>query len=52
MNVLLLISPLMAGWIKDETGSYNIAILILAGFNMLGGIMFLISKKPVRKKHS
>lgn len=49
MNVLLLISPLMAGWIKDETGSYNMAILILAGFNMLGGIMFLISKKPTRR---
>jgi sugar phosphate permease len=48
MNVLLLISPLMAGWIKDETGSYDMAILILAGFSMLGAIMFLISKKPIK----
>ena len=46
MNVLLLIGSPMAGYMRDAQGSYQMAFLILAGLNFLGGILFLIARKP------
>lgn len=46
MNVLLLIGSPMAGYMKDVQDSYDMAFLILAGFNFLGGVLFLFARKP------
>lgn len=46
MNVLLLISPIFAGYMRDTLGNYDIAFLTLAGFNFLGGVLLLFAKKP------
>ena len=46
MNVLLLISSPMAGYLRDVQGSYTVAFLILAGLNFLGGVCFLMAAKP------
>ena len=46
MNVLLLIGSPMAGYMRDAQDSYQMAFLILAGLNFLGGILFLIARKP------
>ena len=46
MNVLLLISPVFAGYMKDTTDSYDLAFMILAGFNFMGGVLFLFARKP------
>ena len=49
MNVLLLISPVFAGYMKDTTDSYDLAFMILAGFNLMGGVLFLFAGKPALK---
>ncbi len=46
MNVLLLIGSPMAGYMRDIQDSYDMAFLILAGFNFLGGVLFLFARKP------
>ena len=46
MNVLLLIGSPMAGYMRDVQDSYDMAFLILAGFNFLGGVLFLFARKP------
>ena len=46
MNVLLLIAPIFAGYMRDTYGTYNIAFITLAGFNFMGGELLLLAKKP------
>jgi len=46
MNVLLLISAPMAGYLRDTQGDYTLAFLLLAAFNFLGGVFFLLARKP------
>ena len=46
MNILLLISSPMAGYLRDTQGSYTLAFLLLAAFNFLGGVCFLLARKP------
>lgn len=46
MNLLLLVAPLYAGYMRDTMGSYDAAFLSLAALNFLGGAMFLFAKKP------
>ena len=46
MNVLLLIGSPMAGYMRDIQQSYDMAFLLLAGFNFLGGVLFLFARKP------
>jgi len=44
------VSPYLIGWIKNETGSTNIALYVLAGLSLLGGILVLrISAKVVNR---
>ena len=47
MNVLLLVASPFAGYMRDVYGTYNGAFLILAAFNFLGGVLFLMAKKPL-----
>ena len=46
MNVLLLISSPMAGYMRDVQGSYEGAFITLAILNFIGAGLFLLSKKP------
>ena len=46
MNVLLLIGSPLAGYMRDVQGSYDLAFLLLAGLNFLGGILFLLARRP------
>ncbi len=46
MNLLLLISSPMAGYMRDRLGTYNEAFLILAGLNFFGGVLFLMARRP------
>ena len=46
MNILLLFASPFAGYIKDVQGSYTNAFLVLALLNVIGGICFLLAKRP------
>jgi sugar phosphate permease len=46
MNVLLLVASPFAGFMRDIQGTYTVAFLVLAGLNLLGGLLFLPAKKP------
>ena len=46
MNILLLIGSPMAGYMRDIQQTYDPAFLLLAGFNFLGGVLFLFARKP------
>ena len=46
MNILLLISSPMAGYMRDVQGSYESAFMTLAVLNFLGAGLFLMSRKP------
>ena len=46
MNVLLLTAPVFAGIMRDIQGDYVFAFTVLAAFNMLGGVMFLLARRP------
>jgi len=46
MNVLLLIAAPLVGFMRDELGDYNNAFLLMAGFNSLGAVLFLIARRP------
>ena len=49
MNILLLAAPVVAGIVRDNTGEYTIAFAVLAGLNMLGGLLFLFALPPKLK---
>jgi MFS family permease len=49
MNILMLFSAPFAGYLRDTTGTYATAFLILGGLNFLGGILFFMAKKPSRR---
>ncbi len=46
MNIMMLLSAPFAGYIRDTTGTYDIAFVVLAAVNFIGGILFFIAKKP------
>lgn len=46
MNILLLIAPPLAGYMRDELGDYKMAFLLMAAFNTVGAVLFLIARKP------
>jgi sugar phosphate permease len=46
MNVLLLISSPFAGYMYDVQGTYEVAFFTLAGLNFLGGVLFLLARRP------
>lgn len=47
MNILMLFAAPFAGWMRDTRGNYEVAFLILAGCSFLGGVCFLLAKRPV-----
>ena len=46
MNILLLISAPMAGFMRDQLGDYQWAFLTLAILNGIGAVLFLIARRP------
>lgn len=46
MNILLLIMPLFAGYMRDATGGYNEAFLIIGTISILGSSLFLLLGDP------
>lgn len=46
-NVALFSMPVAAGWVKDETGSYEIVLWVGAGLLIAAAIVFLTIQKPV-----
>ena len=46
MNVLLLMAAPFAGFMRDIQGTYTLAFITLAGLNFLGGVLFLMAKRP------
>ena len=46
MNVLLLAAPVFAGIMRDIQGDYVFAFTVLAVCNMLGGVLFLLARRP------
>ena len=49
MNFLLIIAAPLPGYMFDTLGNYTLAFLSLAALNLLGGVFFLMAKKPVLK---
>ena len=47
MNVLLLVAAPFAGYLRDIQGTYTTAFITLAALNFLGGVLFLMAKKPI-----
>ena len=46
MNLMLLAAPIYPAVMHDAYGSYDFAFLSLAALNFVGGVMFLMAKKP------
>ena len=46
MNILLLISAPMAGFMREQLGDYQWAFLTLAILNGIGAVLFLIARRP------
>lgn len=46
MNIMLLISSPLAGYMRDVQGSYETAFMTLAVLNFIGAGLFLLSKRP------
>ena len=46
MFLMMMIGPLFAGWMYDNSGSYDTAFIILASVGFIGSIGFLFAKKP------
>ncbi len=46
MNILMLVAAPFAGWVRDTQGSYELAFLSLAGCSFVGGVCFLLARKP------
>ena len=47
MNVLLLVAAPFAGYLRAIQGTYTTAFITLAALNFLGGVLFLLAKKPI-----
>ena len=48
MNILLLITPVFAGFMRDATGTYDVAFLTIAGVCLFGSYLFLLLGEPTK----
>jgi cyanate permease len=42
----MFVAPIFSGWVKDQTGSYNIVLISFAPLFMASGLMFLLARRP------
>jgi nitrate/nitrite transporter NarK len=45
-NIALFSMPVLAGWVKDETGSYEIVLWVGAGLLICASFVFLTLREP------
>lgn len=45
-NVGMMVSPIFSGWIKDQTGSYNLVMVTFIPLYIIGAIAFALARKP------
>jgi MFS family permease len=45
-NVGLFIAPIFAGWVRDQTGSYNVVLLTFAPMFVASAIFFVLAHPP------
>jgi MFS family permease len=45
-NVGLFIAPIFAGWVRDQTGSYNVVLLTFAPMFVASAIFFALARRP------
>jgi MFS family permease len=45
-NIGMFISPVFAGWIKDQTDSYTIVLLTFAPMFMVSAVFFALARRP------
>jgi MFS family permease len=45
-NVGLFIAPIFAGWVRDQTGSYNVVLLTFAPMFVASAIFFALARPP------
>ena len=45
-NLGMLVLPIFAGWVVDRTGSYKLVLVTFAPLYVLGGLLFLVVRKP------
>ena len=49
MNVQLLISAPLVGWMRDVQGTYTDAFIVMVLTNFAGAACFILAKRPQRK---
>ena len=52
MFLMMMFGPLFAGWMYDNSGSYDTAFIILAAIGFVGSGGFLLAKKPPPPRRS
>lgn len=45
-NVGLFISPIFSGWVRDQTGSYDLVLLTFIPLYIAGGFLFGLARRP------
>jgi MFS family permease len=45
-NIGLFIAPIFAGWVRDQTGSYNLVLLTFAPLFVVSAIVFALARRP------
>ncbi len=45
-NVGMVISPIFSGWVRDQTGSYDIVLMTFFPLFVIGAIAFLAARRP------
>ena len=51
-NVGLFVSPIFSGWIRDQTGSYDLVMVTFMPIFVLGSIAFVLARKPALPQES
>tara|TARA_Y100001970_G_C13747252_1_gene609223 strand:- start:216 stop:638 length:423 start_codon:yes stop_codon:yes gene_type:complete len=46
-NSFMFVTPLYAGWLRDETGNYSIPLFTFGVIFAMGAVAFGLAKKPV-----
>ena len=46
-NIRLFISPVFSGWVRDQTGSYDLVLVTFIPLYIVGGFLFGLSRRPL-----
>ena len=45
-NVGLFVSPIFSGWVKDQTGNYDLVLIAFIPLYVLSGCLFALARRP------